>query len=160
MWTQTFHIRNTFFALLVPNLDDLHKEALQVCRIEDERLVYEKQGVVWNFPAARQGTVKVDLKVVKSGVRISLCDCWYNPTDERAGIDAPVSLDITESDGWKTVLIEYDTDKMRAKVTVGSAEYGIKLKKSAPNGLSYLHIQTLAEKQDLEGTLISSFEKF
>ncbi len=147
-------------ALLVPDPEGNCKEVLQLCRVEDERLVYKKQGVVWNFPAAKQGTVKIDLKVLKSGVRISVCDRWYNPADEMAGIEAPISFDITENGDWKTITIEYDTEKMQAKLTIGTTEFAIKLKKPAPNGLSYLHIQTLAEKEDLEGTLIREFEKF
>ena len=128
--------------------------------MEDERLAYKKQGVVWNFPASKKGTVKIELSVLNNGVRISLTDRWYNPTDEMAGIEAPITFDVTEKCGFGTVTIEYDTEKMQAKLTIGTTEFAIKLKNPAPNGLSYLHIQTLAEKEDLEGTLIREFEKF
>ena len=146
-------------ALLVPDPEGNCKEVLQVCRVEDERLVYKKQGVVWNFPASKKGTVKTELSVLNSGVRISLTDCWYNPTDEMAGIEAPISFDITEKSGFKTVIIEYDTEKKNAKVYIGDNKFETEFNAEAPNGLCYLHIQTLAESQDLQGTLIREFEK-
>ena len=35
----------------------------------------------------------------------------------------------------------------------------VQISRSAPYGLSYLHIQTLAESEDTEGTLIKRMDK-
>ena len=146
-------------AMLVPDPDGNFKEVLQLCRIEDERLVYKKQGLVWNFPASSKGNVKIELRVINSGVKISLTDRWYNPVDETVGHEAPISFEVTQACDWQTVSIEYDTDTMKAKIIVGDNQTEVALKAQAPSGLSYLHIQTLAEEEDQEGTLIRSFEK-
>lgn len=160
-------------ALLVPDPAGNFEEVLQICRVEDERLVYKKQGVVWNFPAAAEGTVTVKLRVLKSGVAISLCDHWHNACDETVKYKAPVTFEVKKemcsSDDWTTVSMKY-TLCGNEKGTVekaGTAEIcvndkrmeTIEIQGSWPIGLSYLHIQTLAEVQDLEGTLIKEFSK-
>ena len=54
----------------------------------------------------------------------------------------------------------YDTEKGSAEILLDGASYAIlSLRAPAPLGLSYLHVQTLAEKQDFESTLLRLFEK-
>ncbi len=146
-------------AVLVPDPDDTVKEVLQICRVEDDRLVYRRQGVVWNFPASLTGCVTVELRVLHSGVRISLTDRWYNPADETVCNEAPFVFDVTQTCGWQTVTVTYDVNTMKAVVAIGDSETEVVLKAEAPYGLSYLHIQTLAASEDQEGTLIRHFEK-
>ncbi len=146
-------------ALLIPDPAGNFEEVLQICRVEDERLVYQKQGAVWNFPASHRGRVEVRLSVLGGGVRLSLSDHWYNPADETVADGAHVSLPITASDGFMTVLLDYDTDKGRVHVTAGDLCCDLPLRYAAPNGLSYLHVQTLSEGEDRKGTLIKSFKK-
>lgn len=149
-------------ALLVPDPDGNFEEALQLCRIEDDRLVYKKQGVVWNFPSSKKGRVEIRLRVIKSGVKVSLTDHWYNPADETAADDTQLSFEYkcVSADKWDMVVVEYDTDKMTGKIFVNEElSDTIKLRYKAPNGLCYLHIQTLAEVQDFEGTLIKTLRK-
>lgn len=146
-------------ALLVPSPEGDHKEVLQICRIEDERLVYKKQGVVWNFPASFKGKVEVELSVLQSGVRICLTDHWYNPADDYISEEAPIFFDVTDSDGWTKICVQYDLKMQIATVTVGNKVTEFKIDKEAPNGLSYLHIQSLAESSDQKGTLIRSFDQ-
>jgi hypothetical protein len=146
-------------ALLVPDPAGNFEEVLQVCRVEDERLVYKKQGVVWNFPASRRGRVEVKLSVLGSGVRLSLSDHWYNPADETVADATHVSLPITESNGWMTVALDYDTEQGTVHITAGERQFDLPLRQQAPSGLCYLHIQTLAETEDLRGTLIKSLKK-
>lgn len=147
-------------AMLVPDPEGNFKEVLQICRIEDKRLVYKKQGVVWNFPSSSEGCVKVELCVIKSGVKISLTDRWYNPVDETVGDEAAISFNVTKRGDWQTIIVKYNTNTMKAKIIVGDDEKEVELKAYASNGLSYLHIQTIAEEEDQSGTLIRSFEKF
>ncbi|MBQ8352065.1 MAG: exo-alpha-sialidase [Clostridia bacterium] len=146
-------------ALLVPDPAGNFEEVLQICRVEDERLVYQKQGAVWNFPASPQGRVEVRLSVLGSGVRLSLSDHWFNPADETVAEGAHVSLPITHSEGWMTVVLSYDTQAGTVFVTAGEQRYELPLQQTAPNGLSYLHIQTLAEEEDPKGTLIKLLKK-
>ncbi len=151
-------------ALLVPDPEGNFQEVLQICRVEDDRLVYKKQGVVWNFPASKQGKVTVKLMVQKSGVSVSLCDHWYNACDETVRLNAPVTIDFTKemsgTDLWTELTLYYDTEVGIAQILVdGKHIRNMKIAGKWPNGLSYLHIQTLAEGQDMEGTLIKELDK-
>lgn len=152
-------------ALLVPDPDENFEEVLQICRIEDERLVYKKQGMVWNFPSSFCGTVNIKLRVLNSGVSVCLCDHWYNACDETVRSEAPISFDFTKEMGksgqWSLLSIVYDLGNGKAIIRVDSQEIQVQnVTKKLPLGLSYLHIQTLAEEQDMEGTLIKSLEQF
>jgi len=146
-------------ALLVPDPEGNFKEVLQLARIEDPRLVCKKQGVVWNFPADKKGEVTVELKVLSSGVNVCLTDHWYNPSDETVKDKAHVAVKIENTIDWVTLGIRFDTEKKKANVTCGTEQYEIPIYAEAPNGLSYLHIQTLAETQDFKGTLIRKLQK-
>ncbi|MBR3943364.1 MAG: exo-alpha-sialidase [Clostridia bacterium] len=147
-------------ALLVLDPDGNYEEALQICRTEDSRLAYQKQGVVWNFPTSMKGTVEVKLKVLESGVNIALTDRWYNPCDETIADEAHILVPVTEkTNDWVTVKIKYDLTANVVDITVGDKNYQKDICFDAPLGLNYLHIQTLAEEQDYEGTLIKSFKK-
>ncbi|MBQ8600537.1 MAG: hypothetical protein IJ407_04065 [Clostridia bacterium] len=73
--------------------------------------------------------------------------------------EAPLCIKVESSDGWITVAAEYDTLGKIAHVTVGGQKYETALSSEAPLGLSYLHIQSLAETEDQQGTLIRSFKK-
>lgn len=144
-------------ALLVPSPDGDFKEVLQICRSDDPRLAYPKQGLVWNFPAASSGSVTISLRVLSSGVRVALCDHWYNAFDETAGKEAPFVLDITATprDTWTDVTFAFDTEAGVCTVSgLGAETVTLKMRGSAPCGLSYLHVQTLAGETDYEGTLV------
>ena len=146
-------------ALLVPDPSGNYREVLQICRVEDDRLAYKKQGLVWNFPASSKGRVEVNLSVIGAGVRISLTDHWYNPADETIAEEAHISFTVEEKCDWKTVVIEYDIELMTANISVGDMFKTVSIKESAPHGLSYVHIQTVAENEDYKGTLIKSLKQ-
>lgn len=146
-------------ALLLPDPDGNHEEVLSIGRVEDERLVYKKQGAVWNFPASKSGSLNIKLRVVNSGVAISLSDHWYNPCDETAKEEAHISFDITKNmapdDKWTDIHINFDTEKRCAKIYADNELIKeTKITENAPLGLMFVHIQTLAESEDFEGTLI------
>ncbi|MBE6930045.1 MAG: exo-alpha-sialidase [Ruminococcaceae bacterium] len=154
----------THGALLVPDPDENFEEVLQICRIEDPRLAYKKQGVVWNFPASRQGTVTVDLRVHGSGAAVSLCDHWYNAFDETVPESAAFSIAVTRemcpADRWTRLSMHYDLDKGTVYVTADDRALGeLPIRQDAPLGLNYLHIQTLAEAEDTQGTLVREMHK-
>ena len=151
-------------ALLIPDPDRASEEILQICRVDDPRLVYPKQGVVWNFPASARGTVSVGFKRITSGIRVSLTDRWLNPCDETIIDNTFVYVDlddsICESNVFYTLSMEYDTEAERTDLYLDEKLVrSIQAETDAPNGLCYLHIQTLAEKEDYEGTFVKWFDK-
>lgn len=99
-------------ALLVPDPDCNGGEVLQICRIYDERLVSKLQGAVWNFPAAARGTLKLQLRIEGSGLRVRLCDHWMNPCDEYAGLYAVYDFELDSRTlgptVWQDVTVVFD----------------------------------------------------
>ncbi len=151
----------TYGALLVPDPDETWGEVLQICRIRDPRLVSETQGAVWNFPAARSGTVTIEMRVGGAGVAVSLTDRWYNVIDETVRAEAPFSLPLDRTrlapDVWHTVRIRFDTARGAAAVDSDGAPLGtFPLRAEAPHGICYLHLQSLAGEPDGVGTYIRS----
>ena len=133
------------------------REVLQLARVHDPRLVSERQGVVWNFPAARKGTATVECRIVGAGFRFTLADHWMNPSDEVGPARSPFSRAIAAKDlpdgGWHTVSATWDEDAGTVTLSVdGRPLASCPLTQRPPFGLSYLHLQTLAEKPDADGT--------
>lgn len=151
-------------AQLMPHPDRLDREVLLIGRHPDPRLVWEKEGAVWNFPAARQGELHLRLQPVRgtAGLRISLADRWFNPTDPVIDRFACFTLPLIpipdwEPDVWHDLRIEWNLDEKRATVFAGTR--AIPLPPAAvggDNGLSYLHLQSLAESADPFGVMIES----
>ena len=151
-------------ALLMPDPAGNFEEVLQICRIEDERLVYKKQGAVWNFPASSKGKVSVRFMIRGAGIAVSLTDHWYNACDDTVRAEAFCSLPITAADTaadvWHDLDIRYDTEAGSASVYLdGILWQTLKARSVFPSGLCYLHLQTLAEEEDQAGTLIKHMKK-
>lgn len=149
--------------LLVPDPAGTYGEALQLCRIHDDRLLSELQGAVWNFPKACKGEISFTLWISDSGVRVSLCDHWLNPCDEYvseyAGYSFCLDSTLLERDMWHTVTITYDTEAKTGQVSCdGEMLFGLALKNEAPNGICYLHLQTMAETEDFRGSYINRMD--
>ena len=142
------------------------REVLQICRIRNPRLVSERQGAVWNFPAGRKGRVEIDCRIDGCGFRLSLCDHWMNPCDERmeelSPLSVPVEADLLGGTGrWTTVAVEWDMDSGLAVLSCGSTSkrFRLRLDGCSPYGLSYLHLQTLADGEDARGSYFREFRK-
>jgi len=153
----------THGALLVPDPDDNFQEVLQIAGIHDPRLFSDVQGAVWNFPAAHRGHLVLRLRMAGCGLRISLADRWFNPVDPTVDRLAPVSLllDAQEmSQGvWQDVRLDWDTAADRVDLSIsGRLMRQTSLLQPAPNGLSYLHLQSLADAPDEGGALIKRIE--
>lgn len=147
-------------AVMLPSPDLDNEEVLSIGRIDDKRLVYKKQGAVWNFPASNMGEVEIELNVLKSGVLLSLCDHWCNAFDETVENQAYVSYRVESTNGWEKITLCFDTEKGNVEIRInGETVKNIRVTKNAPLGLSYLHIQTLAEKTDFDGTIIRLISK-
>ena len=147
-------------ALLVPNPDMDGTEVLQICRITDPRLFSEKQGAVWNFPCCKKGSIEIGMRIEGEGVKIALCDRWFNPIDEYAGEQSPFSFKLTPDTmlrgEWYDVRIDFDVDLKLAYVYLDDKKlFGVRMKSAPDHGISYIHLQTDAETMDYKGTLIS-----
>ncbi|MDR3196923.1 MAG: glycoside hydrolase, partial [Planctomycetaceae bacterium] len=150
-------------AVMVPDPGGNFQEALLISRIKDERLFSEIQGAVWNFPATNKGEVKIRLRVRGEGIHLSLTDRWFNPIDVTIKDLAQFTFTIGKNDlpvdSWTEVRIVWDAEKRTAELFNGD---NILLRKEmqteTEHGLSYLHIQSLAETEDSKGTLIKKLE--
>jgi len=154
-----------------PDLPDtIHGEVLHLARVPDPRLLCDRQGVVWNFPASDKGTVKVDCQIAGEGFRLTLADRWINPCDETNPGRAPFSLPVTPkmlsggASGWHLLTVSWDAaagvvkvfdeqDKTRRPIAEARLAY------RPAGGISYLHLQALADRADLKGTFFRSFSK-
>lgn len=151
--------------LLMPDPTEYGKESLQLCRIDDPRLISPAQGAVWNFPSARKGSVEIDLQVLGEGIRITLADRWLNPVDPSVRDRCPLSFvadkQVTEDDKRHTLRIEWDLDDTVAHVFLdGVKKFRVPFRYTAgdlaPVGLSYLHLQSDASAPDPQGTYVAA----
>lgn len=150
-------------ALLVPDPEEDFREDLQLCRVHDERLVCEKQGVTWNFPMTKKGEVSFVLRREGAGVRVSLCDRWYNPTDTMPTEEAPFSFALSDDllfrSKWYNVVFRFDTEKKSGDLFLNDCLiFHVNMRYVPDFGISYLHLQTLAEAEDFEGTLFRNLD--
>lgn len=150
--------------LLLPSPDGERREVLHLSVRGDDRLVHQAQGVVWNFPAALAGELKVELRLVKgtAGVRICLNDRWFNPVDPVVSHFAVYTVQIDPSncppDTWQTLIFRWtDARSAAARLILGDQEQTLPLNAPSIHGLSYLHIQTLAPEKDKAGVYVRSF---
>ena len=146
-------------ALLVPDPEGTHGEALQLARIRDPRLFSEVQGAAWNFPAAASGEMTLEIRIAGSGVRLSLADHWIHPIDVTVSHYAPFSFTLTSDcvpqDEWHTARIRYSLQAGFAEVFLGERLlFKVRKTMEAPFGISYLHLQSLAESEDPYGTYV------
>ena len=152
-------------ALLVPSPENDGREALHICTGDDERLVSNIGGAVWNFPASKKGRITVRTLVKGGGLRLSLLDYWINPTDDTVEYFADFSFVVRSDmmDGNKCytdIVLEFDCE--RNIVTVTSGEYlnmSFNMQHNDhPNGLCYLHMQSASKTKDADGSLVSEIE--
>ncbi len=144
-------------ALLCPDPDGNFEEALRIGRVHDEHLLYEKQGVVWNFPATEKGEVSVRLRQEGSGLMLCLTDHWYNACDETVSQFAPVCfpIDGLPKNEWHDVTVRFDTTSGNVELLLdGKTVERRTITQKMPYGLCYLHLQTLADREDFAGTIV------
>ena len=143
-----------------PDPEDGPREVLQIARIPDPRLVSDRQGAVWNFPALASGRLDIVLRFPagSQGVRLSLLDHWRNPCDETVADEAACSFALVPGsdipcDRWLRFVADWNTGMATLSVDgVPVAECA--LRGERPNGLSYLHLQTIATGPDFAGVLV------
>jgi hypothetical protein len=151
-------------AVLAPDPDGNFEEALSICRIGDPRLFSPVQGAVWNFPASYKGEVFVRLRIEGEGLRLSLMDRWFNPIDTAIAGDAQITFiikkDMLAQGRWTDITVTYDINEARARVCAGEKELtSLPLRHGSVNGLSYLHLQIISEKEDEKGAHVKSLRQ-
>ena len=153
-------------AMLVRDPDTDRKttrEVLQLCRIPDPRLVSDRQGIVWNFPAARKGRFEAECRIDGAGFRLAMTDHWINPCDETNPQRSPVVFELTREtlggDVWHTVSCTWDSETKRVTLEAdGRCLQACEMKSVPAFGLSYVHFQTLAEGTDVRGAYFRHFK--
>lgn len=150
-------------ALLVPTPELDGREALSICHTSDPRLYSNKQGVVWNFPNAKKGSIELELYRLTKGVSVSLLNRWFNPCDERVSEHAVFNFKLTEKElnekEWETIKIDFDLNNKKAVISKnGKVLFESELLNEVYHGISYIHIQTDCDKGDYEGVLLKSID--
>jgi hypothetical protein len=150
-------------AMLVPTPELDGREALSICHTSDPRLYSNKQGVVWNFPNAKKGSIELKLYRLTKGVSVSLLNRWFNPCDETVKNHAVFNFKLTENEltekAWETIKIDFDLNNKKALISKnGKVLFESILINNVYHGISYIHIQTECDKGDYEGVLLKSME--
>ena len=152
---------------LEPGQEDVldARESLHVCRIRDPRLVDDRQGVAWNFPASAHGRVETECRVDGEGFRLSLADVWINPCDDVNAAKCAFSERIVAgtlggAGRWAKLAVDWDLRGKTAVLSVDGREVFRRTLANPPrHGFSYLHVQSLAEGADEKGCWFRGFKK-
>ena len=122
---------------------------------------YRAGGAAWNFPAGQQGhaVVRFRLPAGSGGVHLSLMDRLFNACDRTAPDFAAYSVRLAPGIKIGSATLKHDTEHiLRLKWSGtetgatcdisldGEPAGALPLKSPAPNGLSYLHFISAAEK--------------
>jgi hypothetical protein len=157
---------------LVNHPDGNDRKLLHIRRLRNPTFVCDKDGAVWNFPAGTSGTLSIRTRLLPGGVggRICLLDRWFNPTDEWVKDFAMFSLTF-DGDGTTgggpvlkpgqsyDLVFEWDgllEGPCRLYVDGSLSILELPLIRQSQNGISYVHIQTIARSEDTSGFLIES----
>lgn len=159
---------------MVPHPDGEMREVLRIARHPDERLLEERQGAVWNFPAGFTGKIRLKLRQPDgaAGTKISLVDRWFNPTDPVVADYSMFVLSLDSSgringhpalkpDCWHWLTIRWNLEAAPAaafSVDEGP-QFELPLCFSTINGISYLHLQSAATEADPQGIMLELVEK-
>lgn len=145
----------------VPSPDGDFHEVLKISCNGNADLVSATEGVAWNFPAARQGTLEIEIRTPGSGVALSLLDRWMNPSDAFAPYYAAFTCEVKDlpGDKWTLLKLDFDLDADTLAVSADGAPFATaKLKNKSDCGLNYLHLLSRANKPGDEGTLVKSLK--
>ena len=160
-------------AALMPHPDRIDREVLLVGRHPDPRLLLDREGAVWNFPASETGVVRVRFRLSRwsEGAFFRLVNRWVNPCDPLAEEYASVSVRLDPLGGltgglrvaweeWHDLFLRWDSRAETAAIRIDAGEEKpLPFRRPTGTGLSYLHIQSAAESADPYGVLFEEFEK-
>ncbi|MGL4854638.1 MAG: sialidase family protein [Lentisphaeria bacterium] len=166
-------------AFLVNHPDSASKKVMQVKRTADTAVInianevnYERGGATWNFPNGRQGKVELKFYIneVSGGVQLSLMDRLFNACDVTANEYSQYTFAIgagkklgnfeLKAKRWYTLSLQWSGvgEKGSCRVSIdGKLVTNLKINKTSPNGISYLHLVSTALEAD-NGVLIESIK--
>ena len=164
-------------AELVPNPDKPGAKAMKIAFLDDVSLVNEKSGAdyrrggaTWNFPNGERGRADIALRLPSgsAGVRLSLADRLFNACDADIAPYALYTLKLAPGAKVGSETLHADTPyrlgiRWNGVAKGASAELFLNERKvgtlplnaESPNGASYLHFVSLANKPDA-GALIQA----
>ena len=159
-------------AVLMPHPDRLDREVMLIGRHPDPRLISDSEGIVWNFPAAFSGTVRIRFRQVQGseGTRFILTDRWINPSDPIAVEYASISVEVDrlgifehKSEAtlncWHTLTLRWNCEKTDATFQIDDGSIlPAAFLRPTKTGISYLHIQTTSAGADPFGIMLESME--
>ena len=151
--------------ILVTHPDRPNAKAMRLTYTPNDSLLQDNQGAVWNFPAAKNGFVKLSMKFPKDSKNVDLIlnDRWFNPTDTVARYQCMYTVALNRKqlrisdEEWHTVTIHWQQNK-RAMVRVDGRKRGtLPIVSPTEHGISYLHL--LGGKEiDTKGIYIEHVE--
>lgn len=138
------------------------REALNLARIPDARLVTDRQGLAWNFPTQRKGFVELDCRLEGKEFSLALSDHFLTPSDELNFAVQPAVFRVLPSDvgakKWLTVRVDWDCDAKTARLSADGRAVATSALADAPRfGFSYLHLRATEEPEDQKGTYFREF---
>lgn len=125
-------------------------EVLCIKNVDDERLINNVGGAVWNFSASKKGRVTITAHL-NGGIRVSLLDFWMNTCDTTVSKSSLFSMKLEKYDSAKFYVdYTFSFDCEKGDVVVYADEklvFSGKLMAKLDNGISYLHLQALSSKE-------------
>ncbi|MBN2295008.1 MAG: exo-alpha-sialidase [Pirellulales bacterium] len=131
---------------------------------------HDADGALWNFPCGVKGTLTMRMMPNKGfqGASISLCDRSFKPTDDNSRRLAIFDVDIKPNGQigngskiglgeWHTLEFAWNLKMQNCIVSLDGAKV-LTLKQLNPtgNGISYLHLRSLATELDTAGFYVES----
>lgn len=161
-------------------VDHKGSQAMLIKRLNDKDLVnetykvnYEKAGATWNFPNGTEGIFSMQFTMNKGseGTQVSLVDRLFNAVDETVEQFAMYTLKLKPGMKAGTTTLEAGKSyqltlkwqgvsgkQAKCEVFINNGRRPVAvlpLKNPSPNGISYIHLISTAEKEDT-GILIES----
>ena len=134
--------------ILVAHPDHPNAKAMQLTYTPNDSLLQDNQGAVWNFPAAKDGFVKLNMKFPKGSRSIDMVlnDRWFNPTDTVAKYQCMYTIPLNRKqlrihdEAWHSVTIHWQQNKPAVVRVDGRKRTILPIQSSTEHGISYLHL--------------------
>lgn len=134
--------------LLGTHPDDPTRKVLQLGYTPNDSLVQDNDGAVWNFPAAKDGSLLLHLRIPQneSAVTLVLNDRWFNPTDTVSRHEAMYRLPLSrkvlgiKDRKWHRLQIFWHKNKTARVFVDGKQKAELPVVCPTEHGVSYLHL--------------------
>jgi hypothetical protein len=155
-------------ASVIKHPDKLDVSVMHLAAKFDSTLLAQNSGALFNFPAGHKGEVVFRIKFNNGfeGMRLSLHDRWFNPTDSTASNFAMYNFDFSVeqkiNDGeWHEIRLKWsDTDSSKTGfcevIIDGKCNNTLKQNFKTQNGISYIQFYLPLKSRVNNGVLIES----